>query len=752
MKLVVRLPIHQVIAKVFGKIRKIAFEQIMRRRDFRKETYGCGQYRKVNVPLLCRFPKGDICVSISHTTLAAITDLYLDHRFDLLGSGWVNVRHGMECNGLEDWRYPDEETPVFDNAGHWLVGRINSSNLSYSQHVWSLIDGDRYVPIDWHIDFKSGYRWKENVWYRDITFGRLPGVDVKVPWELARMQHLPQLAQAYAAALNGVEGFAPAGVYADEFRHQILDFIASNPPRFGVNWTCSMDVGIRVANWLLAYDLFVSAGAVFDEQFDDVFKLSVYQHGKHIVHNLEWHPVYRGNHYLADIVGLLFVSSYLASDPEIDAWLAFGVQELINEVDFQFYADGSNFEASTSYHRLSAELVVYATALVVGLPDTKRSALDGYDHRLIKGVPSLSPASIKKILIPGSADVHSPFPAWYWVRLERMAEFTSAIMRPDKQSPQVGDNDSGRFFKLAPMYESLTVKEAKLRYANLKNFRGLSLDEKYLLEVHNDHRHLIAAINGFLRREDFANFSSDYVFESLVIQLISANVSCRSSPVQKAALVFDQSEEILSDLLEEKYSRSSNHYEFRSLMACNDEQDLRTNLQLFAYPDFGLYLYKSEIIYLLFRCGSIGLNGLGAHAHNDQLSVELWIGGHPVIVDPGTYLYTPLPFRRNEFRSISAHFSPHIAGSEPGNISGNVFQLGNEAKAKCTYFSAVGLTGDYEMGEGYVHRGIFITREIIKIFDWTENLEAPLVTLLPQKYKISRGYGWIEKNENELIL
>jgi hypothetical protein len=522
MKSVVRLPIHQVIAKVFGKIRKIAFEKIARRRDFRTETYGCGHYRNVDAALLCRFSGEGLGASMPHTTLAAITALYLDHRFDLLGSGWVQVRHGMECNGLEDWRYPGEKAPTFDKAGHWLAGRINPSNLSYSQYVWSLIDGDRYVPIDWHIDFKSGYRWKENIWYRDIAFAHLPGVDVKVPWELARMQHLPQLAQAYTAALNGAEGFALAGVYADEFRHQVLDFIASNPPRFGVNWTCSMDVGIRVANWLVAYDLFASAGAVFDEQFNSVFKLSVYRHGKHIFHNLEWHPLYRGNHYLADIAGLLFVSSYLACDPEIDTWLAFGVQELISEVDFQFHADGSNFEASTSYHRLSAELVVYATALVVGLPDSKQNALEEYDHCLVRGGPSLRPAPLLTFGVPGGG-FQSPFPEWYWERLEKMAKFTIAIMRPDGQSPQIGDNDSGRLFKLSPQYAAWSAVDVHKLFANLAPISP-ELSETYWLENHNDHRHLLSATYGLIECEDFRSAFNEQTYEAFIVGMLGKNI------------------------------------------------------------------------------------------------------------------------------------------------------------------------------------------------------------------------------------
>lgn len=731
MKLVVRLPIHQVIAKVFDKIRKVAFEQIMRRRDFKKETYGCGQYRNADVPLLCRFPKGDISVSISHATLAAITDLYLNHRFDLLGSGWVNVRHGMECNGLEDWRYPGEETPVFDSAGHWLVDRINSSNLSYSQHVWSLIDGDRYVPIDWHIDFKSGYRWKENVWYRDITFGRLPGVDVKVPWELARMQHLPQLAQAYAAALNGAEGFAPAGVYADEFRHQVLDFIASNPPRFGVNWTCSMDVGIRVANWLLAYDLFVSAGAVFDEQFDDVFKLSVYQHGKHIIRNLEWHPVYRGNHYLADIVGLLFVSSYLASDPEIDAWLAFGVQELVNEVDFQFYADGSNFEASTSYHRLSAELVVYATALVIGLRDSKPNTLNKYDHRLVTGIPSLRPAPLTLYAIPGSG-LQSPFPEWYWERLEKMARFTEAIMRPDGQCPQIGDNDSGRLFKLSTQYEAFSKIDICKLFANIVPSSSPQPSDTYWFEKHNDHRHLLAAVYGLLGRKDYESTFKEFQYETSVIRMLGKNLRMPSFSAESGEYKLDMSFHEL-----QLHKPAVQRYNF-SVRAPGLNQEIDS----LAFPEFGLYLFKSKRLYLAIRCGSIGLNGLGAHAHNDSLGIELWLDELPVVVDAGTYLYTSLPFRRDEFRSATAHFSPRIDGAEPNDMSLDVFRLGNEAKAECLGFTNDQFLGRYSSGQAYIYRHIVVAEQSVQITDWISEERKCLVRLDSSALPYSPGYGW----------
>jgi len=219
---------------------------------------------------------------------SGITEHYLQHRFDLLGSGWVQVKHGMSCRGLEAYHYEMEN----------LTPTVNAANLAESKRIFALIDKD-YMLIDWHLDFKSGYRWSETTWYQDITYGHKLGVDVKVPWELARMQHLPQLAFQYALTDKDQ-------IYQREFRHQVLDFMATNPPRFGVNWCCTMDVGIRVANWLVAYDLFCAYGAEFDEAFLKLFKRSVYEHGRHIINNLEWSPDLRSNHYLSDIIGLLY--------------------------------------------------------------------------------------------------------------------------------------------------------------------------------------------------------------------------------------------------------------------------------------------------------------------------------------------------------------------------------------------------------------------------------------------------------------
>ena len=127
---------------------------------------------------------------------------YLAQSFDLLGSGWRTVTHGAASNGFAGHRYPPCSIRT-DACGAWLAGQVSRPNLARARAVWSLLHPE-YRAVDWHLDFRSGYRWSPLRWYRAVPYGHLPGVDVKIPWELARMQHLPQLALAFGCAPPGL--------------------------------------------------------------------------------------------------------------------------------------------------------------------------------------------------------------------------------------------------------------------------------------------------------------------------------------------------------------------------------------------------------------------------------------------------------------------------------------------------------------------------------------------------------------------
>ncbi|MDF9406789.1 heparinase II/III family protein [Pelotomaculum isophthalicicum JI] len=684
-------------------------------------------------------------------TVISLVELYLNHSFDLLGSGWVQVKHGMNCRGLENYRYEMSKAIFADKEGRWLEGRINTTNSKESQRIWSLVD-DYYVPIDWHLDFKSGYRWDESTWYKDIRYGHKPGVDVKVPWELARMQHLPLFAWAYALQKNtarygptGQAEFLPPELYVREFRNQVLDFIASNPPRFGVNWHCTMDVAIRAANWLVAYDMLHAFGAKFDNEFLEVFQHSVYDHGRHIIDNLEYTPELHANHYLANITGLLFVAAYLPRTEETDRWLAFAVQELISEMDYQFNPDGSNFEASTSYHRLSTEMMLYGSILCVTLPPGKREALKNYETAGHKVRPRLKPYHEQLY----NVDDPLLFPPWFWERLEKAAEFTLHITKPNGEVPQVGDNDNGRFLKIWPSYRKMTVREAVRKYKNLENYNNLPPDAVYWEENILDHRHITGVAGVLFRRSDLINLIEMSNPEVQLVQNWLRDIYVpsyhvdpgRPHPAAEGRTAGDCiSLEACLEQLKSEYGEPVITF----FGAERPGPPLTQDLEIISYPGFGFYLYRSQRLYLAVRCGSLGQKGNGGHAHNDQLSIELNIDGKDIIRDPGTYLYTPMPERRNHFRSTAAHFTPQVPGKEqnewfPG-MSG-LFQLKDRARAECLYFNKDGFTGRHFGFGKCVTRLIMIEKEGVYIYDF--NAFSPGETA--KSY--SNGYGLlIEKN------
>ncbi len=106
-----------------------------------------------------------------------------------------------------------------------------------------------------------------------------------------------------------------------------------------------------------------------------------------------------------------------------------------------------------------------------------------------------------------------------------------------------------------------------------------------------------------------------------------------------------------------------------------------------AYPHGGWYVMRHQGLWGIVRCGDVGLGGIGAHAHNDQLSFELAVDGQPLIVDPGSYLYTADAQARNAFRSTAAHSTLSIGAAEQSRLrSDYLFALPEEACARALHF------------------------------------------------------------------
>jgi hypothetical protein len=737
--------VHGVLEKGIKKITACMYNSFLKIKDLTCDTrIACKaatvhhSYVRMDFPAIKRSYR---------TTAPHLVDMYRGHYFDLLGSGWVSNGYDSIATGLEGHRYEmNVDITDFDRAGEWLSAVVLPAHRKSSKKIWQNTSAG-YQPIDWQKDFKSGYRWSAKRWFKDQPFGHKPGVDIKVPWELGRLQHLAQMSLCAATLPEFKEDLLI------EFKNQTLDFIASNPPRMGVNWACTMDTAIRAANMLIAFDIFkqLDSGNILDDVFKKIFSNFVYEHGVHIVNNLEYSEKLTANHYLANIAGLLFIAAYLDNTPETDLWLPFAVQELAREVRKQFHADGTCFEASTSYHRLSAEMVIYSTALVLALPREKREILKNYKHGKWKYQPALDPPPIQHHSLPmaGGAwyGIHgiteSPFPGWYFEKLERMAEFTMHITKPNRHIHQVGDNDSGRFFKLHPSFIKMTVAEAKARYLNLSGYNEMRDHDVYLDEDVLDHRHLVSAINSLYMRKDFKDFTGSGWVDEILLRNISGRIRIRSYHEKKHG----------KEKPAHPDSRRNGPVK-DPVASCSRRRTIRVpkkdlkGLKPYPYPDFGLYIFKSTKMYLALRCAGAGQNGTGGHAHNDQLALELHAHNTDIFSDPGTYLYTPLPERRNEFRRATSHETFVYIGDEQEMFGGGIpglFSLATRFHGIVLDVKENHIRAMVIFNDEYRVREVAILDGKIEITDYSNTY----TDFTPGKFRSqSNGYGKIELANN----
>jgi hypothetical protein len=265
------------------------------------------------------------------------------------------------------------------------------------------VDPDRpartgYQPIDWYLDPVRQLRFPTGVHHKAWKlYDMRPGnADVKYPWELARCQHWVTVGQAYR--LTGDERFAR------EIANELDDFVEANPVGIGINWTCTMDVGLRAVSWVVALD-FVR-GSELDDAFWARAAAALFDHGLFIRANLENTYEVTSNHFLSNVVGLWYLAAMFDDLPQGAAWSAFARESLETEIDVQVLPDGADFESAVPYHRLVTELFLGSARLA--------------DHR---GAP-LSPH--------------------YRERVCDMVEYLASVMRPDGLMPQAGDADDGR--------------------------------------------------------------------------------------------------------------------------------------------------------------------------------------------------------------------------------------------------------------------------------------------------------------------
>ncbi|MGL4109660.1 heparinase II/III domain-containing protein [Clostridium sp. LP20] len=608
-----------------------------------------------------------------------IVKKYLNHEIDLLGSGWVKLDYGNFSVGFEGNRYTTSITEFK------LKKIINKKNYKYSEKLSKLIDRE-YIHIDWSKDFRSGFRYNSKKHRNLIKIGSPNGVDIKWPWELSRMQHLLRMA---IISIKLDEGNRKKIIR--EFKNEVLDFFVTNPLEFGVNWVCTMDVSIRLANMLLAYDILeqLDNEDILNKEFKEIFSGNCRFHLDFIYNNLENKGV-SGNHYLSNLAGLIIGGAYFKEN----TYLKFGIEEFFKEFYRQFNEDGSSFEASTAYHRLSSDIVGMVTTFLI---------------------------YIKENNIECSEIISRHMNSNFFTRLSRLLDFNKDILKENGTIIFIGDNDSGKFINISPIGELVSSDKIIKKY---KNFNVDNINsEKYFDENFGNNESTITLLSSIFN----INYKN-YINEQALVKSI-----IRDCYLPSCSSVMDNLKNI--DLIDEK---------LRSNLPFNQTHRIKINITdiekmvMKYYKNFGLYCLKADKFSFYLYAGEVGYEGKGSHSHNDKMNIEVFSDGKDILVDPGCYVYTADEDKRDIYRSSLAHNIPipRIGDCEQNRFI-HMFETSNEVKCKFIEIKENIVSVRCEYRDKVFIRTIRIENHYIEVDD-----RANIDFIQNFNYKLySNGYG-----------
>jgi hypothetical protein len=303
----------------------------------------------------------------------------------------------------------------------------------------------------------------------------------------------------------------------------------------------------------------------------------------------------------------------------------------------------------------------------------------------------------------------SGLPERCFARIAAMAQFQRAVTKPDGRILQVGDTDSGRLFKLHPVWSETSAAEP----------------EEDIL----DRRGVGAAIEAL-----FSGRPADQWLDARIVRLLAKGRTAAAPPAEAAA----PPQGDLRALLKELAGLPANCRRVLEI-PIPDGIEQGGAIACVAFPDFGLYALRTPQLFLSLRCaGHARADAPSSHTHDDNLAIELQVDGRDVIADPGSYLYTASPEMRERYRSAAAHFVPRPEGRS-AVVPGGLFELRHVARAACLHCGPDGLAGRLDAPDWRAWRVVELRPGSIRITDACT--PGPLAAIPNDPPPITAGYG-----------
>jgi len=296
-----------------------------------------------------------------------------------------------KVNWYFDFAAGDRIVSFIKEHTYWKEGKsqdITDHRLSF----FSLNNKWLGEKIDWHLDYKNNQTaplsYSKSINYRD--FDKLG--DIKYIWEINRHLHLVSPAKAYY--LTGKQD------YKNGVISQINSWMAANPYRRGVNWSSSLELGIRLISWSWVY-FFIKE---LDKDFKQKWLGCIHKHCNFISKNYSRYSS-ANNHLIGEAAGLFIASIVWPFEKESKMWRDKSYKILVEEIEKQNFEDGVNKEQAIAYQQFVLDFF-----LLAGLLGEKNGIA---------------------------------FPRKYWHRIERMMEYVASLMDVQGNVPNIGDADDG---------------------------------------------------------------------------------------------------------------------------------------------------------------------------------------------------------------------------------------------------------------------------------------------------------------------